>query len=230
MMGLPEWDEAKKPLTDIGVLDLQGDVFEHLDHLERIGIPGRAVKRVEELDHLAGLIIPGGESTCLSRLMRTFEIDQAIAKRHLEGMKLWGTCAGAILLAKTIIGEQAHLGLIDIELERNGFGSQMDSFACEALVPKVSPSPMPLTFIRAPKIINVGNGTDILLRIDDYIAAAESSDVLVTVFHPELTPSLEFHRYFARKCGLNPRGDGEELAGSPPVWDRTSWMHFARIA
>ncbi len=228
-MNVSELGKAKDSGREIGVLDLQGDVFEHLDHLERVGIQTRAVKRVEELDNLAGLIIPGGESTCLSRLMRTFEIDQAIVKRNREGMKLWGTCAGAILLAGSIRGEIPHLGLIDMEIERNGFGSQLDSFTCETLVPKVSPLPMPLTFIRAPKIKGVGNGVDVLLKMDDFIAAAESPGVLVTVFHPELTPSLEFHRYFARKCGLKPRGGGEKLAGSPPVWNRTSWMRFARI-
>jgi 5'-phosphate synthase pdxT subunit len=227
-MSVSELGEAKNSGREIGVLDLQGGVFEHLDHLERTGIQARAVKRVEELDNLAGLIIPGGESTCLSRLMRTFEIDQAIVKRNSEGMKLWGTCAGAILLAGSIRGGNPHLGLIDMEIERNGFGSQLDSFTCEASVPKVSPLPMPLTFIRAPKIKGVGNGVDVLLKMDDFIAAAESPGVLVTVFHPELTPSLEFHRYFARKCGLKPRG-GKEWAGSPPVWERTSWMRFARI-
>jgi pyridoxal 5'-phosphate synthase pdxT subunit len=227
--GVVKGSKVKKPPTDVGVLDLQGDVFEHLDHLERIGVSGRAVKCAEELDHLSGLIIPGGESTCLSKLMHVFAIDQAIVKRHAEGMKLWGTCAGAILLAKTIIGERAHLGLIDIEIERNGFGSQMDSFASEAFIPKVSPLSIPLTFIRAPKIIKVGNGIDILLKIDDYIAAAESDDVLVTVFHPELTPSLAFHRYFARKCGLSPRVEPEKADGAHSVWDRTSWMRFASI-
>ena len=228
-MSIFESGQAKKSGSRIGVLDLQGDVFEHLDHLERIGIEPQAIKRVEELDNLAGLIIPGGESTCLSRLMGTFGIDQAIVNRSREGMKLWGTCAGAILLAGTIRGEAPHLGLIDMEIERNGFGSQLDSFACEAFVPKVSPLPMPLTFIRAPKIKGVGTGVEILLKMDDFIAAAESSDVLVTVFHPELTPSLDFHRYFARKCGLNPRGNSGEPAGLPPVWVRTSWMRCARI-
>lgn len=211
----------------IGVLSLQGDVFEHLDHLERIGIPGRPVKHAEEFDDLAGLIIPGGESTCLSRLLRIFGIDQVILRRYGEGLKLWGTCAGAILLAGAIKGETPHLGLIDMEIERNSFGGQLDSFTCEASAPKVSPLPLPLTFIRAPKITSVGSGVDILLRMDDFIAAAESPGVLATVFHPELTPSLEFHRYFARKCGLVPNPEG--TAGSSG-WERTSWMRRARIA
>ena len=141
-------------------------------------------------------------------------------------MKLWGTCAGAILLARTLTGEEPHLGLIDIEVERNSFGSQLDSFACEAPIPKLSPEPLPLTFIRAPKILKAGKGVEVLLRIGDFIAAAESPDVLVTVFHPELTGCLAFHRYFARKCGLQPRA---EEASLDPSWDRTSWTRLARI-
>jgi pyridoxal 5'-phosphate synthase pdxT subunit len=225
-MSRTEW---KSPIASgkmIGVLDLQGDVCEHLDHLERIGVAARPVKQAEDLAGLVGMILPGGESTCLARLLRFFNIDQVIIRKFHEGMKLWGTCAGAILLAKTITGEAPHLGLIDIEVERNGFGSQLDSFASEASIPKLSTTPIPLTFIRAPKIIRVGEGVDILLRMGDFIAAAESPDVLVTVFHPELTPSLAFHRYFARKCGLQP---GMKEAAMDPSWDRTSWMRLARI-
>jgi len=210
----------------IGVLDLQGDVCEHLDHLERLNVAARPVKQAKDFEDLAGLILPGGESTCLARLLGIFGIDEIIIRKFHEGMKLWGTCAGAILLAKTIAGEPAHLGLIDIEVERNGFGSQLDSFSSEASIPKISPAPIPLTFIRAPKILSVEEGVDILLQMGDFIAAAESPDVLVTVFHPELTPSLAFHRYFTRKFGLQP--DTEETLINPS-WDRTSWMRRARI-
>lgn len=221
--------ELKPPLATgkmIGVLDLQGDVFEHLDHLGRLGVAARPVKQVEDFEGLAGLILPGGESTCLARLIGLFGIDKVTIRKFREGMKLWGTCAGAILLAKSLAGETPHLGLIDIEVERNGFGSQLDSFVSEASIPKLSQTPIPLTFIRAPKILSVGEGVDVLLRIGDFIAAAESPGVLVTIFHPELTPSLAFHRYFVRKCGLRP--GGEETA-IDPSWDRTSWMRLARI-
>jgi 5'-phosphate synthase pdxT subunit len=102
----------------------------------------------------------------------------------------------------------------------------LDSFVSEASIPRLSKKPIPLTFIRAPKILNVGNGVDVLLRIDDFIAAAESSDVLVTIFHPELTPSLAFHRYFARKCGIQTAMEG---TATDPSWDQTSWMRLARI-
>jgi 5'-phosphate synthase pdxT subunit len=210
----------------IGVLDLQGDVFEHLDHLQRLGIDARPVKQIKDFDGLAGLILPGGESTCLARLLRIFGIEAVIVRKYHEGMKLWGTCAGAILLAGSLTGEAPHLGLIDIEVQRNGFGSQLDSFACEALIPKISPEPVPLTFIRAPKILRAGEGVEVLLRIEDFIAAAESADVLVTVFHPELTACLAFHRYFASKCGLQPRAEEPIF---DPSWSMTSWTRRARI-
>jgi len=218
---------AESGAGKIGVLNLQGDVFEHLDHLERIGIEGVPVKRLEDFDRLAGLIIPGGESSCLGRLMRIFEIDAMIRRRHREGMKLWGTCAGAILLATSVRGESSHLALIDMEIERNSFGSQLDSFVGEASAPKVSPESIPMTFIRAPKILSVGPDVEILLQMDDFFAAVESPDVLATVFHPELTPSLAFHRYFARKCGLYPL---PEESGAMSAWNRNSWMRMARIA
>ena len=210
----------------IGVLDLQGGVCEHLDHLERLAIKARPVKQPGDFDGLAGLIFPGGESTCLARLLKIFDLESLIIGRFREGMKLWGTCAGAILLARTLAGEAPHLGLIDIEIERNSFGSQLDSFTCEAPVPAVLPEPAPLTFIRAPKILKVGKGVKVLLRIRGFIAAAESPDVLVTVFHPELTPCLGFHRYFARKCGLQPRAEEASLDRS---WENTSWTRLARI-
>jgi 5'-phosphate synthase pdxT subunit len=210
----------------IGVLNLQGDVLEHLDHLQRLGVDARPVKQIHDFDGLAGLILPGGESTCLARLLRIFDLEPVIVRKYHEGMKLWGTCAGAILLAGSLTGEKPHLGLIDIEVQRNGFGSQLDSFVCQALIPKISPEPVPLTFIRAPKILHVGKGVEVLLQIEDYIAAAESAAILVTAFHPELTGCLAFHRYFASKCGLQSRA---EEAIIDPSWNMTSWTRLARI-
>ncbi|MFA6344599.1 MAG: pyridoxal 5'-phosphate synthase glutaminase subunit PdxT [Syntrophales bacterium] len=212
---------------EIGILDLQGGIQEHLDHLERLGIDARRIKTADALSDVAGLILPGGESTCIARLLAIFGLDQVILREDRQGMKLWRTCAGTILVAKTLVGEPAHLGLIDITVERNGFGSQLDSFAAEAVIPKVSPDPIPLTFIRAPKITHAGPGVEILLQIDDYIAAAESSDVLVTVFHPELTPCLALHHYFACKCGLIPQETGGPVLD--PSWKTTSWTRLARL-
>jgi len=218
---------SNKPSV-IGVLDLQGGVHEHLDHLERLGVSSRRVKQASDFADLAGLIIPGGESSCISRLLNIFEIKDVLLQAHRNGMKIWGTCAGAILLARKVVGENPCLGLIDIIIERNGFGSQLDSFVSEALIPAVADEPIPLTFIRAPKITSVGKEIDVLLKIDDYIAAAESEDILVTVFHPELTGCLALHRYFAIKCGLKLAANSHDYID--PLWKSSSWTKQAGIA
>src|SRR5664280_1732314 len=218
---------SNKPSV-ICVLDLQGGVHEHLDHLERLGVSSRRVKQASDFADLAGLIIPGGESSCISRLLNIFEIKDVLLQAHRNGMKIWGTCAGAILLARKVVGENPCLGLIDIIIERNGFGSQLDSFVSEALIPAVADEPIPLTFIRAPKITSVGKEIDVLLKIDDYIAAAESEDILVTVFHPELTGCLALHRYFAIKCGLKLAANSHDYID--PLWKSSSWTKQAGIA
>ncbi|MDI6726874.1 MAG: pyridoxal 5'-phosphate synthase glutaminase subunit PdxT [Smithellaceae bacterium] len=212
----------------IGVLHLQGGVVEHLRHLERLGLPVVLVKEPDDLTGLAGLIIPGGESTCLGRLLRIFSLDEAIVGHYHAGMKIWGTCAGAILLAKEVTGETPSLALVDMEVERNGFGSQLQSFTDQALIPEIAPEALPLTFIRAPKIVRVGPGVRVLLEKDGFIAAAESLGALVTVFHPELTPCLAFHRYFTRKCRLVPLGEAS-VPDLDPSWALTSWTGLARI-
>jgi pyridoxal 5'-phosphate synthase pdxT subunit len=218
---------SSKPSV-IGVLDLQGGVHEHLEHLERLGIAYKRVKQPSDFADLAGLIIPGGESSCISRLLNIFEIKEVLLQAHRNGMKIWGTCAGAILLAKKVIDDKPCLGLIDMTIERNGFGSQLDSFVSEALITSVSDEPIPLTFIRAPKIIDVDSDVKVLLRIDDYIAAAENESILVTVFHPELTGCLALHRYFAIKCGLKPAINiYEEI---DPLWKSSNWTKHAGIA
>jgi 5'-phosphate synthase pdxT subunit len=212
----------------IGVLDLQGGVHEHLDHLERLEVSYRRVKDKNDFEGLAGLIIPGGESTCLARLLNIFGIKEVLLEKYNHGLKIWGTCAGTILLAKSVVGEETCLGLIDVEVERNGFGSQLDSFTSDAVIKEVDPKPIPLTFIRAPKIVKVGEKINVLLKIDDYIAAAESENVLVTVFHPELTESLAFHRYFAIKCGI--KYDVKKNGYIERAWENQSWTRLARIA
>ncbi len=203
----------------IGILDLQGGVVEHIEHLGRLGVAAVRVKKEPHFDELAGLIIPGGESTCLGRLLRITGLEEVIRQRHQAGLKLWGTCAGAILLARRIIGESPYLGLIDIDVLRNAFGSQLESFNISAAVPAVSAEPVPLTFIRAPKITRLGPGVRSLLQIGDYHAGVEDETVLATVFHPELTPSLAFHRYFAMKCGIQTH-PLPETDWHPEAWTR----------
>lgn len=211
-------------LSGIGVLDLQGGVVEHLEHLAALGLSERRVKKTADLDGLTGLIIPGGESTCLVRLLRRNGLDREIEGRLAAGLKLWGTCAGAILLAREVVGETTMgLGLMDIRIQRNAFGGQLDSFNRVVEVPAVAPEPIPLTFIRAPKILRLGPAVSPLLELDGYCAAAEDPDSLVTVFHPELTPSLAFHRYFAGKCGIPVRRD------APTDWHTDSWVGYAPI-
>lgn len=209
----------------IGVLDLQGGVQEHLEHLQRLGVAARPVKRAADLADLRGLILPGGESTCLARLLTIFGLKPAIQEAWAAGLPLWGTCAGAILLARENLGETPFWGLIDITVRRNAFGSQLDSFQGTAVVPEVAQEPIPLTFIRAPQIIRVGPTVRPLLRLDDYIAAAEDERILATIFHPELTPSLAFHRYFARKCGLTVPAEDE--AALEANWTPQSWTDFS---
>ena len=207
----------------LGILDLQGGVAEHLAHFGQLGLAVRRVKVTHDLDGLTGLVLPGGESTCLSRLLRITGMDKAITAAHQRGMKLWGTCAGAILVASEIAGESPHLALLDITIQRNAFGSQLDSFNGEACIPEIAETPLPLTFIRAPVILRAGPGVRVLLRVRDSIAAAESDSILVTTFHPELTPGLAVHAYFARKCGLAPQG-----ASPAGAWHQVEWLRFTQ--
>lgn len=207
----------------IGVLDLQGGVHEHVHHFNALGIEVVRVKKAEQLNDLAGIVLPGGESTCMIRLLNIFDMAVALKQAHADGMKIWGTCAGAILIANQLVNDTPQLQLMDIAVERNAFGFQIDSFNAIANVPKVSDKPIDLTFIRAPKIVSAGKGVEVLLKIDNYIAAAEDASCLATVFHPELTSSLAFHRYFALKCGV--KVNSEIITHL----DRTSWMELARI-
>ena len=213
-------------MSSIGVLDLQGGVVEHLEHLAALDVPSRRVKVAADFDGIAGLIIPGGESTTLSRLLKRYGLDSEIKERFRAGLKLWGTCAGAILLAREVVGETPHLGLMDISIQRNAFGSQLDSFNTTVNIPALNETSVPLTFIRAPKITRLGERVTPLLQIDDYYAAAEDSNILVTIFHPELTPHLAFHRYFALKCGI-PVQDSEEKRDER--WRANSWVSYAPI-
>lgn len=187
----------------IGVLDIQGSVEEHFEALKKLSGGRRGlkvepvlVKKASDLSGVSGLIIPGGESTTIGKLLKKFGLWDEIIKRARDGMAVWGTCAGAILLSKD------YLGLIDITVERNAYGRQVDSFEREIgfEFKKEVFEKIPAIFIRAPKIIKVGRGVKILAKNGGEIVAAACGKLLVTTFHPELSESLKIHEYFARLC------------------------------
>ena len=205
-------------MKNIGILALQGGVQEHASHLQDCGIKPIFIKKPEQLENIAGLIIPGGESSTLRKLLKETGLHNAIIEKVSSGMKVWGTCAGAILAAKKVVNEETCLGIIDIEINRNFFGAQLDSFTETNTIPKISDKALKLIFIRAPGITKVWGNTEILLESRNSIVAAENENVLVTSFHPELSSNREIHKYFIKKCGLNAKED-EQIQ-----WDRNRWM------
>jgi pyridoxal 5'-phosphate synthase pdxT subunit len=205
-------------MEKIGILDLQGGVAEHAAHIIDCGHEPVCVKKVEHLENVAGLILPGGESSTLRKLLKETGLDEAIKDHVKNGMKVWGTCAGAILAASKVVGEEPCLSLIDIEIERNLFGSQLSSFTEEKVIPSVSDKPIKLVFIRAPGIKSIWGETKILLETRGVIVAAENDSVLATSFHPELSPNREIHKYFIQKSGLQVK------ERSDIQWDRNRWM------
>ena len=186
----------------IGVLALQGAVTEHLQALTKLGVTASAVKLPADLDGLDGLIIPGGESTAIGRLIREQHFEEPLRQLYASGKAIFGTCAGLILCSTDSdhVPEELRLGFIDIEVERNGFGRQVDSF--EALLPfEGIAEPVEAVFIRAPYIRSVGKEVRVLASIEGKIVAAENDQILVTAFHPELTEDLSVLEYFLKKIG-----------------------------
>lgn len=185
-------------MTTIGVLALQGAFIEHMHALERIGVAGREVRLPDDLAVVDALIIPGGESTTIGKLMVTYGLDAPIRQRANDGMPIWGTCAGMILLAKDIGGlAQPLIGVMDVIVERNAFGRQLDSFETDLAIAAIGPEPFHAVFIRAPLIHAVTGDADVLARLDDgRIVAAQQRNLLATAFHPELTRDDRLHRYF----------------------------------
>lgn len=183
----------------IGVLALQGAFREHIVTLEALGASGVAVRLPEQLGDLSGLIIPGGESSAIGKLMRTYGFYDAIRQQHGAGMAVWGTCAGAILMATEVLDalpDQEALGLMDIAIRRNAYGRQVDSFEADLDVSGVDDGTFRGVFIRAPWIESVGDGVEVLARHDGHIVAACQADLMATTFHPELTGDPRLHRYF----------------------------------
>lgn len=188
----------------LGVLALQGDFREHRISLEKLGADVSEVRLPEHLDGLSGLIIPGGESTAIGKLMVAYGLLDAI-RDFGQTKAIWGTCAGAILLSKEVGSNQPLLELMDITIQRNAFGRQIDSFEVDLPVPFLNPSKPDyhLTFIRGPIITEVYGGAQPLLSLPDgRIIAAQQDRLLATSFHPELTDDLRFHRYFMEMASL----------------------------
>ena len=184
----------------LGVLALQGDFAEHQVMLEKLGAEVVQVRLPEQLDEISGLIIPGGESTTIGKLATEFGLMDPLRKFG-ESHAIWGTCAGAIFLSKDARRNQPLLGIMDIVVERNAFGRQVDSFEIDLKVSVLdkfgADRPYHAIFIRAPLIESVGNGVDILTSLaDGRIVAAQQGKLLATSFHPELTDDDRFHRYF----------------------------------
>lgn len=184
-------------METIGVLSLQGSFMEHLQALEKIkNIKALPVKTAADLHSIDRLILPGGESTTLSKLLSITGLTAKIRICILSGMPVWGTCAGLILLAKKIENGPQHLAVMDIHVRRNAYGSQLNSFIGQKLVPPISEKPLNMVFIRAPQIISVSGTTKILADYDDKIVAAQQNHMLATTFHPELTKDLDVYNYF----------------------------------
>lgn len=181
----------------IGVLALQGAFREHLQAIEQCGGQGIDVRRPEQLEELAGLIIPGGESTTIGKLMTEWGFMDRIKARYNEGMGIYGTCAGMILLAKEIEGsDQPRLGLLDAAVKRNAFGRQVDSFEADLMISQLGDEPVKAVFIRAPYIEKVGPNVEVLAEVNGKIVMAKQGKLLATAFHPELTTDYRIHRYF----------------------------------
>lgn len=185
-------------MRKIGVLALQGAFREHIFMLRQLGAEALPIRWPEQLQGLDGLIIPGGESSTIGKLMTEYKLGEEVQKLASEGLPLFGTCAGMILLAKRVIGlDLQPLAVIDIEVRRNAFGRQVDSFETELLIPVLGQNPFPAVFIRAPWIERAGDGVQSIAQLQDGTAvAARGENILVSAFHPELTEDTRLHEYF----------------------------------
>ena len=178
----------------IGILALQGSVKEHFEALKKCGVEPVLVKLPRDLNDINGLIIPGGESTTIGKLMKKYRFNKAIKRRYKEGMPIYGSCAGAILLAKDIIdSKQPKLRLMDISIKRNDYGRQIDSFEANL---NIFDNPFKGIFIRAPVISALHDGCKILAKFDNQPVMVKQDNLLASTFHPELTNDLRIHKYF----------------------------------
>lgn len=191
----------------IGILAIQGDFAEHLALLRKLGVEGHEVRLPEQLEGMDGLIIPGGESTTLSRLMSLYQLREPIEEMARQGKTIWGTCAGMIMMAQEITeNDPIPLKLMDIGVRRNAFGRQIDSFEQDLAVCGLDSQLYHAIFIRAPVIIRVGPGVKVMATVGENTpVAVRQGQLLATSFHPELTNDTRFHRYFLDLIPPTPR-------------------------
>ena len=183
----------------IGVLAMQGAYREHLKILKYLGIEAIDVRYEEDIDNIDGLIIPGGESTTMGKLIKTLDLYDKLKSRIENNMPVWGTCAGMILLAKNIVNEDySHLSVMNISVIRNAYGRQLGSFVRTAAMKGFDEFPM--TFIRAPYISSVNDNVDVLATIDNRIVAVQYNNQIGLAFHPELSGDTRIHEYFISLC------------------------------
>lgn len=183
----------------IGVLALQGAVAEHIKSLQQAGADEVvAVKWPQDLEGLDGLVLPGGESTTIGKLMNKYELMEPVREMAKRGVPMFGTCAGLILLSNRINGQDwAHIGALNALVDRNSFGRQVDSFEADLNVQGLEgDEPYPAVFIRAPHIMEVGDNVDVLCTYNDRIVTARQGNLLGASFHPELTDDVRLHKYF----------------------------------
>ena len=182
----------------VGVLALQGGFAEHIDALRQLGADAFPVRLPAELECVDALVFPGGESTTIAKLMRDYSLFDGLNRLIAEGLPVLGTCAGMVLLAGKVTGNDVHpLGAMDIEVRRNAFGRQVDSFEADIAIPALDPPMYHAVFIRAPLIEKVGDGVEVLANLPDGSpVAVRERNLLAAAFHPELTPDLRFHEYF----------------------------------
>lgn len=184
----------------VGILALQGDFREHETMLHKIGVETTLIKLPEHLKSISRLIIPGGESTTIGKLLSIYNLIKPIRERVKKGMPIWGTCAGAILIAKYVsngLPNQNSLNLMNVTAKRNAFGSQLDSFETSLKIRHIGTVPLNVVFIRAPILESPGDNVEILAKIDgDKIVAVKQDKMIATCFHPELTNDTRFHKYF----------------------------------
>ncbi len=189
------WDG--KMIRSVGVLALQGDFREHRQALERLGCTVKEVRLPHDLEGLAGIVMPGGESTTIGKLMVAYGLDTALKDFHANGGAIWGTCAGAIIMASHIVNsDQPRLALLEMSVARNAFGRQVDSFETDLIITGLEGGPFRAVFIRAPIITEVGPGVEILCRVDEQIVLVRHGRLMASSFHPELTGDDRLHRFF----------------------------------